>query len=123
MRRRLGLIVSLVSVLTACTADRNPASTSVSAPSASPTPVLTREERWTEDIDYLVGEMEAIHPDLFHGVSQDAFDAAVEDLVAAVPSLSGDEILVGIMHLVAMISSEGRDGHMGVWPPDNPAAV
>ena len=39
------------------------------------------------------------------------------------PSLSDDEILVGIMHLVAMISSEGRDGHMGVWPPDNPGAV
>jgi hypothetical protein len=39
------------------------------------------------------------------------------------PSLSDDEILVGVMQLVAMISSEGRDGHMGVWPPDNPELV
>jgi len=67
--------------------------------------------------------MEAIHPDLFHGVSVGAFDGAVEDLAAALPSLSDDEILVGVMQLVAMISSEGRDGHMGVWPPDNPELV
>ena len=56
-------------------------------------------------------------------MSQDVFDAAVDDLVAAVPSRREDEILVGVMRLVAMISSEGRDGHMGVWPPDNPEAV
>jgi hypothetical protein len=37
--------------------------------------------------------------------------------------LDDDEILVGIMRLVATISSDGRDGHMGVWPPDNPPAV
>ena len=122
-RRTLGLMISMVLAVTACTADGNPASTSASAPSASPTPALTREELWTEDIDYLVGEMEAIHPDLFHGVAQGLFDHAVDELITAVPTLDDDEILVGIMHLVAMISSEGRDGHMGVWPPDNPEAV
>ncbi len=122
-RRTLGLIVSMMLAATACTGHGTPASTSVSALSASHTRVLTREERWTEDIDYLVKEMEAIHPDLFHGVSKDAFDGAVDDLMTALPSLDDNEILVGVMHLVAMISSDGRDGHMGVWPPDNTEAV
>jgi hypothetical protein len=46
-----------------------------SASSATPVP---REERWTEDIDYLVGRWR--HPsDLFHGVSEDAFDGAVDN--------------------------------------------
>ena len=118
-RRTLGLMVSMMLAVTACTAHRTPPLRSV----ASPTPVLTRDEHWTDDIDYLVREMEAIHPDLFHGVSENAFDAAVDALVADVPDLTDDEVLVGVMRLVAMISSEGRDGHMGVWPPDNPEAV
>jgi hypothetical protein len=122
-RRTLGLIVSLVLASTACTGRGTPASTSASAPSGSSSPVLTREQRWTEDIDYLVGEMEAIHPDLFHGVSEAAFVGTVDDLRTALPDLSDDEILAGIMHLVALVSSDGRDGHMGVWPPDNPEAV
>ena len=123
MRRTLGLIVSLVLAATACTAQSTAASTTASVPSGSPSPVRTREERWTEDIDYLVEEMEAIHPDLFHGVSEETFDRAVHDLVVGLPTLDDDEVLVGLMHLVAMISSDGRDGHMGVWPPDNPDVV
>ncbi len=67
--------------------------------------------------------MESIHPDLFHGVSRAEFDAAVDDLRDRLPSLDDDEILVGLMRLVAMISAEGRDGHMGLWPPDNPDLV
>jgi hypothetical protein len=67
--------------------------------------------------------MESLHPDLFHGVSREAFDAAVDDLIGRLPALSDDEVLVGLMRLVAMISSQGRDGHMGMWPPDNPEAV
>jgi len=122
-RRAIGLFVSLVLGVTACTAKETPVSTNVSAPSPSPSSLITREGRWGEDIDHLVEEMEAIHPDLFHGVSKEVFDRAVDDLVAAMPTLDDDEMLVGIMHLVAMISSDGRDGHMGVWPPDNPEVV
>ena len=115
----LGLVVSLVLFAAACTTPSTPApSTTRTPPSVSPSPVLTREERWSEDINYLVEEMEAIHPDLFHGVSEGTFNEAVDDLMTALPSATDDEILVGIMHLVALISSHGRDGHMGVWPPD-----
>lgn len=72
---------------------------------------------------YLVERMESLHPDLFHGVSREAFDAAVDELIGRLPELSDDEVLVGLMRLVAMISSRGRDGHMGLWPPDNSDVV
>ena len=67
--------------------------------------------------------MEDIHPDLFHGVPEAMFDRAAGELIDAIPDLDDDEMLVGVMHLVAMISTHGGDGHMGIWPPDNPDAV
>jgi hypothetical protein len=67
--------------------------------------------------------MEALHPDLYHGVSKSALDAAASSLIDRVPSLRDDQVLVGVMQLVAMVSANGRDGHMGVWPPDNPDTV
>ncbi len=67
--------------------------------------------------------MEDIHPDLFHGVPEATFDRAADELIDAIPDLDDDEMLVGVMRLVAMISAHGGDGHMGVWPPDNPDAV
>lgn len=67
--------------------------------------------------------MEDIHPDLFHGVSQATFDAVVAELIDAIADLNDDELLVGVMRLAAMISARGGDGHMGIWPPDEPDAV
>lgn len=117
--RLIGPLVSLALIVASCTAPGTAPPSNLPA-SASP---VTRQERLAADIDYLVTQMGSIHPDLFHGVSKPAFDAAVGDLESRLPTLSDDEILVGIMHLVAMISSHGRDGHMGVWPPDNPETV
>jgi hypothetical protein len=118
-RRPIGLVVSLMLAAAGCTGGGIPAPSS----SSSPSPLASREERWAEDIDYLVEQMETIHPDLFHGVSKDRFEAAADDLIHMLPDSSDDQILVGVMSLVALISSKGRDGHMGVWPPDNPDAV
>ena len=67
--------------------------------------------------------MEDIHPDLFHGVPEATFHRAADELIDAIPDLDDDEMLVGVMRLVAMISAHGGDGHMGLWPPDNPDAV
>jgi hypothetical protein len=103
----------------ACTSEQAPTRSSAS----TQTQTLTRDERWTEDVRYLVEQMEALHPDLDHGVSLDAIHEQADALVAGLSTLDDDEVLVGIMRLVAMISADGRDGHMGVWPPDNPQAV
>ena len=59
--------------------------------------------------------MDAIHPDLGH-------DTPVADLEAAVATLSGeiatatdDELMVGVLRIVAMVSVAGCDGHTGAF--------
>jgi hypothetical protein len=130
MRRHwLGVAVAVVVVASSC--GRGTAAGPTGSPSATPTSAVpsastsppTRTEAWGEDIAHLLERMEALHPDLYHGVSKSALDAAASSLIGRVPSLRDDQLVVGVMELVAMVSAKGRDGHMGVWPPDNPDAV
>jgi hypothetical protein len=95
----------------------------VDAGAPEPSSSATGPIDWAGDVAFLAGRIEAIHPDPFHGVSKATFEAAVGDLLARLPGLADDEILVGLMELVALVGREGRDGHMGLWPPDNPGAV
>ena len=120
------MVMALAAVAgAACTSSvpAAPGPSSAASPAVSATPVLSRDERWAEDIASLVRRMEELHPDLTHGVSSEAIHTAADSLVERVPELSDDQILVGLMGLVAMVSAHGRDGHMGIWPPDNPSAV
>jgi hypothetical protein len=119
IRRSIAFVAALVVIGSACGSH----ATTKRSPMPSSSPELGREQAWAEDISYLVKRMETLHPDLYHGVSKEDLAAAAASLVAALPTLRDDQVLVGIMHLVALISSRGRDGHMGVWPPDNPEAV
>jgi len=58
-----------------------------------------------------------MHPNLFHGISRAAFRAGVARLEASVPELNDDELMTGVIRLVARVSADGRDGHTGafVW--------
>ena len=71
-------------------------------------------EAAADDVSTLAAEMERIHPNLFHSVSRAAFRGAVDDLVARLPALDRDEILVDVLRIVAMTGE--RDGHMGLFP-------
>ena len=71
-------------------------------------------EAAADDVSTLAAEMERIHPNLFHSVSRAAFRGAVDDLVARLPVLDRDEILVDVLRIVAMTGE--RDGHMGLFP-------
>jgi hypothetical protein len=71
------------------------------------------------DIATLIERLEAVHPNPYHGASEEAFRAAADDLAARAGGLRPDEFLVGIMRLVGLLSSRGLDGHSGVWPWDN----
>lgn len=66
------------------------------------------------DVRKLAAEMERIHPNLYHSVSRSEFQRAVDDLVARLPGLEHDEILVGLLRIIAMTGE--RDGHMGLFP-------
>src|SRR5262245_54170136 len=117
-RIRLAAAVTLLATV-ACTG--SPGRSTQTDRSTAPVP--SRTERWPEDLAYLVERMEAIHPDLYHGVSRATVHGAAQDLVSGAGDLDDEEMLVGVMRLVALISAHGRDGHMGVWPPDNPDLV
>jgi hypothetical protein len=66
------------------------------------------------DIRTLVAELERQHPNPYHDVSRDAFHRAANELVAAAPSLRRDQLVVGVMRLLALLGE--RDGHSGVHP-------
>lgn len=118
-RRALGLAVTMLLAAAGCTSDDAPSS----SPTASGSPVLTRDALWAEDVAYLVERIEAIHPDPDHGVSSEELHGAADELVGELSALNDDEVLVGIMRLIALAGSGGGDGHMGIWPPGNPETV
>ena len=81
-------------------------SSSAAQPSADPAVAA--------DVRKLAAEMERIHPDLYHSVSRERFQQAVDDLVEQLPELERDEILVELLRIIAMTGE--RDGHMGLFP-------
>jgi hypothetical protein len=96
-----------------------PALTPAAPASAGP----TRDERWIGDVDALVEAIRRLHPDPFHDVPRARFLAAAARLEDRVPVSTDAEVLVGLMRLAALPSARGRDGHLGLWPPDSPTAI
>ena len=66
------------------------------------------------DIRTLVAEIERQHPNPYHQVSRADFRGAADDLATRAPSLRRDQLVVGVMRLLAMLGD--RDGHSGVHP-------
>jgi hypothetical protein len=66
------------------------------------------------DIRTLVAEIERQHPNPYHQVSRQDFRSAADDLAARAPSLRRDQLVVGVMRLLALLGD--RDGHSGVHP-------
>jgi hypothetical protein len=61
--------------------------------------------------------MESVHPDLYHGTPKPVFEAGIRALESEVPRLNDDQLMVGVLRIVALVSAKGRDGHTGafVW--------
>ncbi len=75
------------------------------------TPKLTAAE-WQADARFLAEEMPKQHPNLFRRMKKEDFETAVKQFHERIPTLSEDEIIVGLMKIVAMV----KDGHTGVFP-------
>lgn len=102
MKHTLGGL-TLVILLTACAA-RN-ATTNI-------TP-----EAWRADLRYLAAELPRRHVNAFHTTNRERFADEVAKLDAAIPRLSNDESLVGLMRTVALVG----DGHTHLdLPPSFP---
>ena len=84
---------------------------------AGPSPVATvdRVTGWRSDLDLLVPGMDRLHPDLDHDVTLEALNAVVDELAAEVPNATDDEVMVGVLGIVARVSAGGCDGHTGAF--------
>ena len=87
-------------------------------PALRPFPLQSsdRLDAWREDLGHLIGEMERLHPDPYFGTPRADFEAAIDGVFAQLDTLSDEGVVLEIMRLVALISSEGRDGHSVVIP-------
>ena len=63
--------------------------------------------KWREDLGVLQRGLPDTHKNLFHTTTSEAFNRAIEELVAAVPNRTDHELIVGIGRIVASIN----DGH------------
>ena len=68
------------------------------------------------DLALLLDRLETIHPEPFHGIPRDDFVSALEAHAAAMPRMTPEESVVGLMRVVALLSREGRDGHQFALP-------
>lgn len=66
--------------------------------------------RWREDLAVLREQMPARHGNLFHTMTRQQFDSALDALEAALPGLTASQVKVGIMRVVAAVN----DGHTRV---------
>src|SRR5215204_669167 len=74
-------------------------------------PKLTAAE-WQADVRFLGDELPKRHRNAFHRLKQVDYEAAVRQLYDRVPQLSEDEIIVGMMKIVALV----KDGHTNLVP-------
>ena len=69
-------------------------------------------DQWREDLHFLAQAIRSRHPNPFHSVSEESFEAAIGRLEGRIPELTYPQILVEFSRLVAMLG-EG-DGHSRV---------
>jgi hypothetical protein len=74
---------------------------------------FAQEVDWKSDLEYLVKELKARHPDPFTVISEKDFDAKVSELSGRIDSLENKEATFELMELVATIG----DGHTSVSSP------
>jgi hypothetical protein len=80
--------------------------------SAQHAPPRLTPAQWQADVDILSQAMPRQHPNLFRRMKREDFETAVRQFRDRMPSLNEDEIIVGLMKIVAMV----HDGHTGIFP-------
>ena len=84
---------------------------------AAPLLSQSRDDRWRQDLQYLVSNLQKTHPNLFFQVKQQDFNETVAQLDASIPSKADHEITVEMARLVALAG----DGHTSLSLTQNRA--
>jgi hypothetical protein len=83
---------------------------------AAPAQNPARESAWRQDIQFLADELPRRHPNPFTIVRRDQFEQAVAELQDRVPSLTDQQIAVGLARITALIG----DAHTSINPLQTP---
>jgi hypothetical protein len=71
------------------------------------TSLLSQKEmaqgQWIEDLDFLAHELPKKHKNLYHNISESEFQAQIDELKTKLSSMGQQEILVGLMKIIASI--------------------
>ena len=84
----------------------------VSAAQARPSAPVTA----ADDVRELGTQITQIHPDAFRSVSRQRFESEVSSLAQRAPTISRNELLVGMLRIIASLGP--RNGHTGLFPGD-----
>ena len=66
------------------------------------------------DVELYLTELERIHPSPYHATSKVDYRAAADRLIARLPELDDDQLMVELLRLVALLGE--RDGHANMNP-------
>jgi tetratricopeptide (TPR) repeat protein len=72
--------------------------------------------KWREDLRYMAEEMPLRHKNLFHTMTREQFEGAVNRLHERIPTLARHQIIVEMARIVAMVG----DGHTNIAPTRDP---
>jgi hypothetical protein len=61
------------------------------------------QDKWAQDLDFLAVELPKKHKNLFHNISETEFRTQIEEFQKKLPSMDQDEILVGLMKILASV--------------------
>jgi tetratricopeptide (TPR) repeat protein len=70
----------------------------------------TEIAKWREDLRYMAAEMPKRHRNLFHAMTREQFESAVNRLDERIPNLARHQVIVELGRIVAMV----KDGHTGI---------
>lgn len=82
----------------------------LAAPPVGAAQTFATPEEWQEDLRFLVRELEARHPNLYHSMTEVSFKASADSLMRRVPDLTDAGVAAEMARLLARVG----DGHTAV---------
>lgn len=78
---------------------------------------MTREAKWRFDLRFLISEIERLHVAMYQNMTKQQFDKKVEEIYAAIPSLSDEQIVYQFMELIGLLGNGHNSSGNGSLTP------